>query len=337
MKVCKMDRLLGGLRKVGSYFHRSSTAAHVLKTMQEMLQLPTHKLIHDVTSRWNSTYDMLERYLEQQAAIYSALTDKNLKKNARDIATLSDDDVKVAEEVLQLLKPLKMVTTLLSTETAPSVSMILPLKTRILQSMAPSEEDSTITGDVKTAIREDLKPRYTSPPTLQDYLHRSTALDPRFKSLSHLDLALRLRTYSDLTTEIVSSLGTEDCEERQYAAPTGTDTSPPQKKSAMAELFGETFAQKDMVSKAFADTIKEEVVSYEAASGIPVDGDPLTWWKSNECKYPHLATMARHHLAVPGTSVPMERVFSTAGDTVTAKRSTLYPENVDILMFLKKM
>lgn len=199
----KMDRLLGRIRKVVSYFHGSTTAAHVLKTKQEMLQLPTHKLIHDVATRWNSTYDMLERYLEQQAAVYSALTDKTLKKNVRDIITLSDDDVKVAEEVFQVLKPLKTVTTLLSTETAPSVSMILPLKTKVLQSMAPSEEDSTITRDVKTAIRDDLKPRYTSPPTLQDYLHRSTALDPRI---------LRQRTYSDLTTEIVSSLSI-DCEE----------------------------------------------------------------------------------------------------------------------------
>ncbi|KAL3969495.1 Arf-GAP with GTPase, ANK repeat and PH domain-containing protein 2 [Sarotherodon galilaeus] len=276
IKVSKMDRLLGRIRKVVSYFHRSSTAAHVLKTKQDMLQLPTHKLIHDVPTRWNSTYDMLERYLEQQTAIYSALTDKTLKKNVRDIVTLSDDDVRVAEEVLQLLKPLKAVTTLLSTETAPSVSMILLLKTRILQSMAPSEEDSTITRDVKTAIREDLKHRYTSPPALQEYLHRATALDPRFKSLSHLHLALRLKTYSDLTTETVSSLGTADCEEGQ-AAPTGADTCPPQKKLAMAELFGDTFVQKDMGSKAFADTIKEEVASYEAASGIPVDGDPLTW------------------------------------------------------------
>lgn len=83
----------------------------------------------------------LERHLEKQAAVYSALTEKTLKKNIRDIVTLSDDDEKVAEDVLQLLKPLKTVTTLLSTENAPSVSIILPLKTRILQSMSANEED----------------------------------------------------------------------------------------------------------------------------------------------------------------------------------------------------
>jgi hypothetical protein len=125
----------------------------------------------------------------------------------------------------------------------------------------------------------------------------------------------------------------------QAAEPTGAnlDTSPPQKKSALAELFGETFAcSKDMDSKTPADIIKEEVAFYLAASGIAVDGDPLTWWKSNECKYPHIAKMARCYLAVPGSSVPSERVFSTAGDIVSAKRSTLSPDHVDTLVFLKK-
>ncbi|KAJ8333491.1 hypothetical protein SKAU_G00414990 [Synaphobranchus kaupii] len=116
----------------------------------------------------------------------------------------------------------------------------------------------------------------------QDYLHQSTALDPRFKSLFHLDPALRQRTYSDLTTEIVGA------EEGQATEPTGADSeaSPPQKKSAMKELFGETFASTD-TDKTFANTIKEEVASYKAASRIPVDGDPLAWWKTNEAKYPH--------------------------------------------------
>ncbi|KAM9499792.1 E3 SUMO-protein ligase ZBED1-like isoform 2-T2 [Salvelinus alpinus] len=292
-----------------------------------MLQLLTHKLIHDVTTTWTSTYDMLESYLEQQAAVYSALTDKTLKKH-KDIVTLSDD-VKVAEEVLQVLKPLKPVTTLLSTETAPSVSMILPLKTRTLQSMAPSEEDSTLTRDVKAAIREDLNPRY--PPNVQDNPHRATALDPRFKSLSHLDPALHRRTYSDVTTEIVST------EEGQATESTGADSeaSPPQNNVAKKELFGETFVSKD-TGKTFANTIKEDVASYKAASRIPVDGDPLAWWKSNECKYPHITMMGRCYLAVPGTSVPNERVISTAGDIVTSKRSTISSDNVDIYIFLKK-
>lgn len=123
--------------------------------------------------------------------------------------------------------------------------------------------------------------------------------------------------------------------------PTGADTetgaSPRQKKFAMEVVFVDTFVKESDIDKTFANTIKEEVASYRVASSMPMDGgDPLTWWKSNEYKYPHTAKMARHYLAVPASSVPSERVFSTAGHIVTAKRSTLFPENVDILIFLKK-
>ncbi|CAL8349506.1 unnamed protein product [Arctogadus glacialis] len=137
--------------------------------------------------------------------------------------------------------------------------MVLPLKTKIIQSMAPSEGDSIISRDVKAAIKADLNRRYTDPPDLQNYLHRSTALDPRFKSLSHLDPALRQRTYNDLTTEIVG----------QATEPTGggAGTSPPQKKSAMEALFGETFAGKEVTGKKpFLDAIEEEVAYYRAAT-----------------------------------------------------------------------
>lgn len=103
------------------------------------------------------SYDMVELYLEQQAAVYSALTEKALKKN---INPLSDQDVRVAEEVIEVLKPLKTVTTIMSTETTPSVSMILPLKTMFLKSMEPTEENTPIVKEIKSAIRENMIGRY---------------------------------------------------------------------------------------------------------------------------------------------------------------------------------
>jgi len=49
-----------------------------------------------------------------------------------------------------------------------------------------------------------------------------------------------------------------------------------------------------------------------------------------------LARLALKYLCIPATSVPSERVFSTAGDIVTSQRSALKPEHVDRLIFLKK-
>ena len=47
-----------------------------------------------------------------------------------------------------------------------------------------------------------------------------------------------------------------------------------------------------------------------------------------------LPRMARRYLGVVATSVPSERLFSTAGNVVTAKRCALEPENVEKLVFL---
>ena len=43
--------------------------------------------------------------------------------------------------------------------------------------------------------------------------------------------------------------------------------------------------------------------------------------------------MARKYLGVVATSVPSERLFSTAGNIVSAKRSAMDPENVESLVF----
>lgn len=114
-----MSRVLGRVRRIVSFCHRTTTVAHILESKQEMLHLPKHTLINDVTTRWNSSYDMLERYIEQRAAVFSALRENALKKN-KDIPTLSDQDVRIAEEVIEVFKPLKTLTTLMSTESTHS-------------------------------------------------------------------------------------------------------------------------------------------------------------------------------------------------------------------------
>ncbi|KAM9350016.1 E3 SUMO-protein ligase ZBED1 [Symphorus nematophorus] len=342
VSISQVSRLLGKIRKVVTFFHRSTTASHALKTKQGMLELPVHKLIHDVPTRWNTTYDMLERYLEQQAAIYSALMEKDVKKHLKDISVLTDGEAKLAEDLIRILKPLKNVTTLMSTETSPSVSMIIPLQKMILKSMTPSEEDSSTIKDAKAAITKDLEVRYGNP-ELQDYLHRTTALDPRFKSLPYLEEASVQKIYSDVTREIMEIKEQGQPREVQVDSSSSAGkpeasgrSSPPKKKSAMAELFGEFFPTERETTKPLSQITEEEVMSYRLTGCIPVDADPLAWWKANEHKYPHIAKLARRYLAVKGTSVPSERVFSTAGDIVTASRSRLLAENVDKLIFLQK-
>jgi hypothetical protein len=45
--------------------------------------------------------------------------------------------------------------------------------------------------------------------------------------------------------------------------------------------------------------------------------------------------MARDYLAIPASSAPVERIFSSAADTVTPDRAHLLAETISAIMCLK--
>lgn len=60
LKLPTVVRLLGR-RHVTTFFRCSTIASHQLKCKQELLQLPKHRLITDVVTRWNSSYELIFR------------------------------------------------------------------------------------------------------------------------------------------------------------------------------------------------------------------------------------------------------------------------------------
>ena len=145
--------------------------------------------------------------------------------------------------------------------------------------------------------------------------------------LKHCYYAILQRQAAEPAAESEARPSTE---ERNPSAP------PPQKKSAMAEIFGNVFQTQRAQVRPLHLLVQEEVTIYTLGDCLDIDGDPFKWWKEEERKFPRLAKVAQRHFCVPGTSVPSERVFSTAGDIVTANRSCLDSENVDRLVFLTK-
>lgn len=79
-----------------------------------------------------------------------------------------------------------------------------------------------------------------------------------------------------------------------------------------------------------------ELEMYLADPVLVPSGDPLSWWRANQTRYPNLARLARIFLAIPATSVPSEQLFSTAGDTLTKKRNRLAGETLEGQVFLYK-
>ncbi|KAJ8349380.1 hypothetical protein SKAU_G00245100 [Synaphobranchus kaupii] len=82
-----------------------------------------------------------------------------------------------------------------------------------------------------------------------------------------------------------------------------------------------------------AQRIRQEIQLYRGLPPIPMAEDPVLWWWRKRDTLPLLAELSHSYLCVQASSTPSERVFSTAGDTISKERSRIMP---DMLIFLQK-
>jgi len=70
-----VQQLLATARPLVGHYHRSYSSFQNFKKIQSQFNLPDHVLIQDITTRWNSSYYMLERLVEQRKTITAANTE----------------------------------------------------------------------------------------------------------------------------------------------------------------------------------------------------------------------------------------------------------------------
>ena len=79
-------------------------------------------------------------------------------------------------------------------------------------------------------------------------------------------------------------------------------------------------------------SIADKVEMYLQSKSPPSSTDIFKWWKLNEPRYPNIARLAKSMLCIPATSIVAEQIFSSAGITVSKRRSCLKPENIDKIL-----
>ncbi|XP_075719862.1 E3 SUMO-protein ligase ZBED1-like [Rhinoderma darwinii] len=178
-KALDIDRVaacLSRLRKTVSAFCRSNKVSRARKEKQKTLQIPGHKLVHDEPTRWNSIYDMVERFCEQQQAVCAVLAENRKKWHLMP----KDTDVTILETVRDVLSPMSDFTDALSGEKDPTLSSVLPLTWKIYACVTEEESDRILAREMKQRVRNDMKKRYENE-NLQLILNIATYLDPRYE------------------------------------------------------------------------------------------------------------------------------------------------------------
>ena len=123
------------------------------KNIQQQLSLPDHCLIQDVPTRWNSSYYMLERLIEQTRAITVANTECQPPTELREQWLL-------AEKVVLLLKIFEEATRESSGDYARAF-VIIPIINTLKRALAVEEDDCGIKA-MKRGMLASLEQRYTN-------------------------------------------------------------------------------------------------------------------------------------------------------------------------------
>jgi DNA-binding transcriptional regulator GbsR (MarR family) len=97
----EIDSTLSKIRRIVTFFKKSSHPAAKLKIMQEQMNIPVLKPKQDVCTRWNSTFEMLSRILEIKDAVVATLAIID-KEGINSLVPNKWNIVRVAKEILSI-------------------------------------------------------------------------------------------------------------------------------------------------------------------------------------------------------------------------------------------
>jgi hypothetical protein len=365
LKVTEVSALQGKLRKVVGAFKHSELRTLQLHNAEAAHQLKTLNLLQDVDTRWNSFLDMIRRLLKIMPAIVSVLYQCNLVH-----LVPSDIDISRMEELVAVLLPFEIATKMVCVESQPTCSMILPIMSSLVQrDLHENTTDSPMLRKAKSVILKDLESRYTDTDK-QRLLKISSFLDPRFKELNWLSqdehgevkqwivddlregLPVHVKQEKELdhlavgtpavTPAVTPALpALPDLSDDEVALPLPMPVDPlseshelPVVPLRMDNFFDVIYVRTEKSTVSNEEKIRREITRYTEEDVLSIGGKPLEWWGERKGTYPLLSNLVQKYLCIPATSVPSERVFSTAGNIVTKKRCALDASNVDMLIFL---
>ncbi|XP_063366311.1 E3 SUMO-protein ligase ZBED1 [Cydia amplana] len=269
----------------------------------------TIKLKQDVQTRWNSTFYMFERLLRVKVQLSATLSILDSPP-----PNLEAAQWQILEDSVAILQPFEKITAVLSAESYPTLSCIIPL-VRGLQNSLNKRTPITDAGKhLQRALLEVVDKRlsvYKSNRTAA----KATLLDPRFKKKAFgLD-----STAENAVKHVTEELAYYITHEPDYVlteppvADTSTTNVPP---LSNADEIWEDFDKKLTESVMQQTPISSATTLLKQYLDLPYldrKQDPLQFWAERQQLFPSLSQMAFKYLCIPASSVPSERLFSKAG------------------------
>lgn len=303
--------LIAVSKKIITHFNHSPLACSRLTAIQiNELKIPKKKLVQSVVTRWNSTYYMLERLLEQKNALSLYAT------KFGEINNLTANQWAILEKLLNLLKPFEEITKQISSSRS-LISEVIPILTALKLYLSKSGDFFGV-GTIKDTLLQNLEKHFAS---IQDKEHYSiaTVLDPRFKVFFfNKDEEKDTEIKSKLIAIVQSKSSMKPIIDEQNISKINIPVS--QTPNSLWECFNEIAKANQLQNETSVENFPIEINNFLSQPLLERQQCPLEWWAKNSKDFPNLSQLAKKYLSAPGSTIYSERLFSEAGNIYEKKK-----------------
>lgn len=334
--------ILGRCRSAVAHFNYSTVAIEQLHAEQLRLNLKKSNPKSHCKTRFGSALAMMEWLVTNRAALVSVYPR----------CRLTPDDWEVLPHVVSCLRPWQTFADHIGGEGYPSLSDVLIGVSSLLSTPRPEPIDGVPVPALADAFYDAL---FTAGKERMDAFSVpiicAAMLDPRQSKLAYLKPPERKIVFDALRAELNKLPPLPPAAAAAAAAPAAPApvllAAPPPPAAAPAPPAAAAAAaatpRKKKQSYADLTALLRRPAAPAAASefdvyvsGPPVDDrkDPMQLWRERAGNYPNLSRLALRYLCIPASSIPCERVFSVAGNTITKRRCSLAPARAEKLVYL---
>ncbi|XP_035169770.1 zinc finger BED domain-containing protein 1-like, partial [Oxyura jamaicensis] len=337
LEVEQVQEALSGARGIVRFFEQDAEASGCLGSKLEALNKSQLKLALDAGSRWLTTVEMCENLLELRWAIMAVLEEH--PRGAAAARSLADHQWKLLQELVAVLRTVKIAASFLREEQNASVSALMPCVHGVVAAIGrQAEEAGAVVRRVVGNIRAELTRRWglaEEEKVLESPAVIASFLDPRFKELRFLSPGLRSELHRRVKAMLSQAFGHQSPPGARSGAPGSgykAEGEAPEEPSAPSASAYDVLLGKDPTES--MPEIHRQLENYIVEPLCKRSADPLDWWRSNEHRFPAVARLSRRYLAVPATAVPPERAFAAGESALQHRRAALAPENLHQVLFL---